>query len=386
MKRRLLILDILLLTMLLAVPVSSEDSELSDFSIMPPRISNISVQKNSEWEGLLIVLDYQFPRDMKPPTITDSTVELSIPNAPEDSKLFQTASSSFAKGLAWANGKLVVYLYRGKKPAVMVMNKRVLLQYETHRGRLESWQATATSVSKSSYFLPSYEPLALEAADFAKRLDRNPVQDPSLSQTIQVKRSDASYMVTEDIASLFPSPHEGRPLEALEFGDRLKVLDRRHPFYKVRYQNKEGYIYQRDVLQEAELTTSQKDKLHRLKKDAPGGVDSIAAKFGWRDSDKIVYSSYGFRDPFVEVKGFGNDGINIDNLILAGVVYENEMPMALFSDSKIKGQSYTLHEGDTVKNGKVLKISKTSVLFLLQEYGVSRRYTMSLPDKYGGNK
>jgi hypothetical protein len=60
--------------------------------------------------------------------------------------------------------------------------------------------------------------------------------------------------------------------------------------------------------------------------------------------------------------------------------------MALFSDSKIKGQSHTLHEGDTVKNGKVLKISRNSVLFLLQEYGVSRRYTMVLPDKYGGDK
>ncbi len=386
MKMWLPIFNILFLTMLLAVPVSSENSELGGFSIMPPRISSISVQKSSEWEGLLIVLDYQFPRDMAPPIITDSTVEISIPNAPEYSDLFQTAGCSFAKGLAWTNNKLVVYLHQGKKPAVMVMNKRVLLQHETYRGKLESWQAAATSISKSAYFLPSYEPLALEAADFARRLDKSLVRNLPLAQTIQVKRSDASYMVTEDIASLFPSPHEGKPLEALEFGDRLKVLEKRPPFYKVRYHNKEGYIYQRDVLQEAELTTSQRDKLHRLKKDAPGGVDSIAAKFGWRDSDKIIYSSYGFRDPFVEVKGFGNDGINIDNLILAGVVYENEMPMALFSDSKIKGQSYTLHEGDTVKNGKVLKISKTSVLFLLQEYGVSRRYTMSLPDKYGGNK
>jgi len=58
--------------------------------------------------------------------------------------------------------------------------------------------------------------------------------------------------------------------------------------------------------------------------------------------------------------------------------------MALLSDNKIMGQSYTLYEGDTVKNGKILKISKNSVMFLLQEYGVTRRYTVSLPDKYGG--
>jgi len=37
-------------------------------------------------------------------------------------------------------------------------------------------------------------------------------------------------------------------------------------------------------------------------------------------------------------------------------------------------------------NGKVLKITETDVLFLIQEFGVSRRYSMGLPDKYGGKK
>ena len=140
------------------------------------------------------------------------------------------------------------------------------------------------------------------------------------------------------------------------------------------------------VLLETELTTVLRDKLRRLKKEVPGGVDSVAAKFGWKDSDKIIYSSYGFRDPFIEAKSFASDGINVDNLTLAGIIFENEKPMALLSDNKRAGRAYTLYEGDTVKNGKILKISKNSVLFLLQEYGVSRRYTMALPDKYGGEK
>jgi uncharacterized protein YgiM (DUF1202 family) len=174
-------------------------------------------------------------------------------------------------------------------------------------------------------------------------------------------------------------------MEALEFGTRLKVLEKRPPFYKVRYQNKEGYVYQRDVLLEADLTTSQKDKLRSKNKEAPGGVDSVAKKYGWGDSDKIIYGAYG-RDPFIEVKSEGKDGIVIDNLVLAGVIYENERPMALFSDNKVKGQSYTLYEQDTIKNGKIIKISKNEVLFLLQEYGISRRYRMILPDKYGGDR
>jgi len=385
MRRGLLIIKILGLAMLLAMPASSQDSDFNYFTIMPPSISSISVQKNSEWEALLLILDIKIPKDATP-VITDSTVEFTIPGGPSYSELFQTTKSSFVKGVVWSHAKLSVHLHRGKKPAVMIMKNRLILQEEIAPGRLENWQATPTSLKSSIYYLPSYEPLSSRVVDFANRLDRKPVIDPELVPTIQVKRSDASYLVTEDIASLFPTPHDGKPLEALEFGDRLKVLDKLPSFYKVRYNNREGYVYQRDVIQEAELTTSQKDKLRRLKKDTPGNVDSVAAKFGWKDSDKIIYSSYGFRDPFVEVKSTGDDGINIDNLILVGVIYENEMPMALFSDNKTKGQSYTLFEGDTVKNGKVLKISRTSVLFLLQEYGVSRRHTVSLPDKYGGNK
>jgi len=361
---------------------AEESGSFEGFSILPPRISSIYVQKNSEWEELLIVLDSELPKNFMP-ELTDSTVGLSIKDSPEHSTVFKLENSSFAKGLAWSAGKLTVYLNKGKKPAVMVMKNKVLLQHETTPGKLEGWLVLPTEVKKSNYFLPSYEALASDPADFASRLDRK--QDAvTLMQAIQVKRSDASYVVTEDITSLFPGPSEGKPLEALEFGDRLKVLAKHPPFYKVRYYNKEGYVYQRDVIQEAELTTSQRDKLRRLKKESPGGVDSIAMKYGWKDSDRISYSSFGFRDPFVEVKSSSGDGINIDNLTLAGIIYENKKPMALLSDNRIMGHSYTLYEGDTVKNGKILKISENSVMFLLQEYGVSRRYTMSLPDKHGG--
>lgn len=60
--------------------------------------------------------------------------------------------------------------------------------------------------------------------------------------------------------------------------------------------------------------------------------------------------------------------------------------MAILADTKNHSVSYTVKEGDKILNGKVLKITQTDVLFLLQEFGVSRRYSMSLPDKYGGNK
>jgi len=374
----------LLIVIFLIVNSFAEESEtLKGFSILPPRISSIYAQKNSGWEELLIVLDSELPKNFAP-ELNDSTVELSIRNSPEHSSVFRIVNCSFAKGLAWSDGKLTVYLSQGKKPTVMVMKNRVLLMLETNPGQLESWLALPKEVKKLNYVLPSSENAASSPADFANSLNKKPATSVPLSQAMQLKRSDASYMVAEDMTSLFPEPAEGRSFERLDFGDRLMVLSKHPPFYRVRFRNKEGYVYQRDVIKEDELTTSQKDKLRSMKKESPGSVDSIAARYGWKDGEKISYSSFGFRDPFVEVRSSSGDGINIDNLTLAGIIFENERPMALLSDNKIAGQSYTLFEGDTVKNGKILKISKNSVMFLLQEYGVSRRYTVSLPEKRGG--
>ena len=79
------------------------------------------------------------------------------------------------------------------------------------------------------------------------------------------------------------------------------------------------------------------------------------------------------------------DGINIDQVELVGIIWESEVPLAILADSKNPEISYTVKEGDRILNGKVLKITQTDVLFLLQEFGVSRRYSMSLPDLYGSN-
>ena len=102
--------------------------------------------------------------------------------------------------------------------------------------------------------------------------------------------------------------------------------------------------------------------------------------------DRVTYSSFGRRDPFVEIKGLVEEGINIDQVELVGIIWESDVPMALLVESKNPSISYTLKEGDKILNGKVLKITQTDVLFLIQEFGVSRRYSMGLPDKFGGQK
>jgi len=102
--------------------------------------------------------------------------------------------------------------------------------------------------------------------------------------------------------------------------------------------------------------------------------------------DRVTYSSFGRRDPFVNIKGLVEEGINVDQVELMGIIWESEVPMAILVESKDPTISYTVKEGDKILNGKVLKITQTDVLFLIQEFGVSRRYSMGLPDKFGGNK
>ena len=87
----------------------------------------------------------------------------------------------------------------------------------------------------------------------------------------------------------------------------------------------------------------------------------------------------------MEIKGLMEEGINIDQVELVGIIWESDVPMAILVDAKNPNVSYTVKEGDRILNGKVLKITQTDVLFLLQEFGVSRRYSMSLPDQYGSN-
>ena len=139
-----------------------------------------------------------------------------------------------------------------------------------------------------------------------------------------------------------------------------------------------------------ELSAVQMERLKQVDKErgevvSEGGEVAGSQLDGLYD-DRVTYSSFGRRDPFVEIKGLVEEGINIDQVELVGIIWESDVPMALLVESKNPSISYTLKEGDKILNGKVLKITQTDVLFLIQEFGVSRRYSMGLPDKFGGQK
>ena len=147
--------------------------------------------------------------------------------------------------------------------------------------------------------------------------------------------------------------------------------------------SKIGYVNRRAVSFPDELSAVQSERLKQIALEKGGTLDSNAVHFDRPIEERISYSSFGRRDPFIEIKGLMEEGINIDQVELVGIIWESEVPIAILAETKNPSVSYAVKEGDRILNGKVLKITQTDVLFLLQEFGVSRRYSMSLPDKYG---
>ncbi len=95
---------------------------------------------------------------------------------------------------------------------------------------------------------------------------------------------------------------------------------------------------------------------------------------------KVAYNSFGRRDPFlvVEQLAFNNGQINLTEMKLVGIIWNNLQPVAILEHRKESGISMALKIGDTISNGKVAHISQTDVIFEISEYGVLRSYTMKL--------
>jgi hypothetical protein len=211
--------------------------------------------------------------------------------------------------------------------------------------------------------------------------------DPG-TQTFALRKGVRDLIVVVDQLSLLEKAESaGREMLVLRFGDRLEHLQQEKLYYKVRFQGVSGFVDRRSVAYPDELSHAQAERLASLDAtNVPEDTDSLAMDAEDGSDDRITYSSFGRRDPFIELKGVVSDGVNIDGVELVGILWESEHPMVLLSDTRNPGVSYTLKEGDPILNGKVLKITQDEVLFLINEFGVSRRYTMTLPDKYGGKK
>lgn len=314
-------------------------------------------------------------------------VIISMPG-PTKSPVFKVNANSFVKSVTWTKDGLQISLLTGIHPTMIVNEGSLLLQ--TKETKLLNgyvyWKALPTGIHSKRWVMDKEEPVNIDS--FVARYEKDSKRVISAAQAFFLTSVARELIVTAEEIELYETPSEESTVIArLAFGDILESVELIGLYQKVQYGPRTGYVNKRAVAFRDELSAIQTERLKQLAVEKGESLDSVNARFAaLNNDDRVMYSSFGRRDPFVDVKGLVEDGINIDQVELVGIIWESDEPMAILSDVKTPSISYTIKEGDKVLNGKVLKITQTDVLFLIQEFGVSRRYSMGLPDKFGGNK
>jgi len=95
--------------------------------------------------------------------------------------------------------------------------------------------------------------------------------------------------------------------------------------------------------------------------------------------NRVVYNTFGIRDPFIPLQPDDVEGgLNIDQMKVVGIIYSATRPMAVLEHINQSGLSVALREGDAIQNGRVLRILRDQVVFVLEEFGVTRQFTLKL--------
>ena len=367
-------------------------SEGGKISALLPNLKEMTVLIGSGMEQFRLVAES--PIEIQNISGPDKNNTLTVGLAgPQKSPIFRIGAGSLVKSVTWGANGLKIQLKGAVNPVMLVQDGALVLQVAENAIKKDGfvfWSAQPNGIFIRDWMKAADEKPNFET--FVKRLDRDSKKIISASQTFHLRPVVRELIVVADEIEFYAAPNENaQVLQRLVFGDRLVSLDLTGLYRKVQYGNRVGYVNRRSVGFYDELSSVQAERLKQVDKDrgdelAAGATPQGGSQLESLYEDRVTYSSFGRRDPFVEIKGLVEEGINIDQVELVGIIWESEVPMAILVESKNPAISYTLKEGDKILNGKVLKITQTDVLFLIQEFGVSRRYSMGLPDKFGGQK
>ncbi len=315
-----------------------------------------------------------------------SVLTIAVPG-PKKTPMFNVSSSNIVKSVTWMSSGLRVQLQPNVHPLIQIYKGSLILQIPQEVGKslgFLCYLAKPEGVYVRKWMDPTSSAETFDA--FSKDMENDKKKIVSVAQSFGLRPVSRNLIVVSETTPFLSAPEEkAQELETLSFGTRLEDIELNGLYYKVRFGSKVGYVNRRALSFPDELSAVQAERLKQLALDQGGTLDSLAVRFEHPIEERISYSSFGRRDPFIQVKGLMEEGINIDQVELVGIIWESEVPLAILADSKNAEISYTVKEGDRILNGKVLKITQTEVLFLLQEFGVSRRYSMSLPDPNGSN-
>ena len=210
------------------------------------------------------------------------------------------------------------------------------------------------------------------------------------SKTFTLKSVSRNVFVTADKVSLFEKANKkAKKLKILPFGTDLVRLDVVGEYYKVKLSRETGYVLRSEVAYDDELTKEQKNQLIELTREmiqkrkntqlADTNVVVKEVTAAWKNKDRLHYSSFGRRDPFIPLENVEVDGISIDEIRLVGIIWDKVSPLVILEDVRAEGVSYTLREGDPIINGKIYKINPQEVIFQVTEFGVTRNFSIPLP-------
>ena len=312
-----------------------------------------------------------------------SIIHVAVPG-PKKTPMFNVSTSNIVKSVTWMSSGLRIQLQKNVQPVILVYKGSLILQisHATKTPGFVCYMAKPAGVYVRKWTNPSA--VTESFAEFSKDMDQDKKKLVTVSQSFGLRPVARNLIVVAETTPFLSAPSEkSQELETLEFGARLENIELDGLYHKVRLGSKIGYVNRRAVSFPDELSAVQSERLKQIALEKGGALDSNAVHFDHPIEERISYSSFGRRDPFIEIKGLMEEGINIDQVELVGIIWESEEPIAILAETKNASVSYAVKEGDRILNGKVLKITQTDVLFLLQEFGVSRRYSMSLPDKYG---
>ena len=359
-------------------------------SALLPSIKEFTVLMGSGMEQFRILADD--PINLKNVSGPDNASIITVGIAgPQKSPLFKIGSGSLVKRVSWGANGLKIQLPVGSKPVILVQDGALVLQKTENvikRDGFVFWSARPDGIFVRDWMKAADASQSFDS--FVNKFEKDSKKIVSGAQTFHLKPVVRELIVVEDEIDMYAGPNDNSQIiNRLSFGDRLVNMDLVGLYYKVQSGARVGFVNRRSVSYMDELSAVQMERLKQVDKERGAlteGTINIASQLDGMYEDRVTYSSFGRRDPFVDVKGLVEEGINIDQVELVGIIWESDVPMAILVESKNPSISYTLKEGDKILNGKVLKITETDVLFLIQEFGVSRRYSMGLPDKYGGKK
>ena len=254
---------------------------------------------------------------------------------PERSPVFKVGAGSLVKSVYWDMDGLNIQLSAGAKPAILVQEGALILQTAENAVRRDGfvfWSARPNGIYVRDWMKsPDAVP---EFSEFVKSYEKDSKKVVASTQTFHLRPVLRELIVVADETEFFAAPSEkSQVMQRVVFGDRLVNMDLTGLYRKVQIGNRIGYVNRRAVSFTDELSAVQMERLKKVDQERgetlTQGMKPVGSALDVLYEDRVTYSSFGRRDPFVEIKGLVEEGINIDQVELVGIIWEAEEPVAI---------------------------------------------------------